>query len=80
MNKKGNRFLTLCWSDTEALVEALDKHYPETNRTILSTEDLLKMVRGLPDFLDKSDVSTEALNHILWSWIRLVSDDRDIED
>lgn len=67
---------TFSWDNEQRIVEGLEKQFPRVSRMDLSGDDLDKMIRGLPGFINgDGPPDDEIYNRILILWISLDDDE-----
>lgn len=65
--------MQLSWSEPAKIAQALLNAYPETDRQLISLEDLRQMVLSLPNFKDEPlPPRLACLESVLWNWMRHV--------
>ena len=63
--------MTLKWSDTDDLAQALENLYPETDLSVLEYDGLRKMVAGVKDFDDQTVPEEEDMEAVINAWINI---------
>jgi FeS assembly protein IscX len=70
----------LLWNDATGIAEALCAAYSDVDRLSINQDDLARMISTLPQFADGPPPSRQALDHVLWTWMRCAGDNGSFGD
>jgi FeS assembly protein IscX len=68
------------WNEYVLIAESLEEHYPDADLVLMTDDELVQLVRGLPGFSGKEQPPPEdILTAILavWSQLRSETEDND---
>ncbi len=68
----------MLWSDCKEIARYLLKEHPDADKLAISHDDLKAMIFEIPEFDKNQETPKKLENHlnsILWTWMRLGSDE-----